>query len=1203
MLRASGLFASVLLTATMYSQSAAADLCGNNTASGSGYKLAWSTATLGTGLGASGFSVFDADQDGKSELLFGSGNGFGQNASFVVVKFDTETSAYTPVCQSAPGNIKIKKIISFSSNSISQGSAVLYGDGRIEIIDHQLGSLVQKITTGISDVNDMLLADVDNDGIDELAVLTNDDISLYRADSYVTDGSINYGSKRFASGSFTASDKTQLALNNGAVIEYEGGSATLKWDYRSTGFSNNLVAAGDLDGDGLDEIVAADSWYKLRAFNADSKGLLWEHTADLDIDALTVADHDGDDVPNVIYGDGQWGKVHILKNSDGSFLSSVSNPDHGVTGIAVAQLDVDSGLELVWGAGYSSTGADYLYIHDIESDTREWKSGESEGPYYGVAMADVNNDGITDQLYASRKSASGSNDGIVFAINGKDGGKLWQTTGNTFSRNAWTGLHDLAAADTDGDGVVEVFVATDRLYDGRIYVLNGMDGSIKQTIEFQDGAPIYSLEIADIDNDQELEIIAGGGKEHTGSPGNYVYIVDGNDFSWASPFQSLNNGWQDIWTVESIDFDGDGSREIVALNDKFYVLDPDNNGLVKSDLTLSAVAQTVDVHTGDEVVYGTAAGTLYRLNADASYNKIAEICDGNVVALEAITPIVMAFSCGGRLATYDVVGDNVEWHSSTAIDPSLGVNDRLVYASVNGKRSLLLGGLRPHLFVEGNAGSSAEITAQDASFNGHFRSDVSGTLTADYSGTASLSYAIYQQPTSGSVEITNKATGEFTFTPNRNYVGATAFKFVVSDGSVASNIATVTITLENSQPAGKTETFNNHWKRLMLAQLSGSDADNDPVSFEITRQPANGTLTLLDELTGEFSYISQSALATQMSFDYRVFDGAEYSPTHTVTVILTNDKPQAVVNEFETYYSVNIASRLTAEDTNGDSLTFELVEQPALGTATLTPDGLFSYQVSGTEAYSTVVSYRVFDGREWSDAGSINIRVIGQTSGGNNGSVNPVVIDAISADRYSAVGNGQVNFSLAVSGGSGNYQYRWEFGDGSVSNDKSPSHTYSTAGMYDIKVVITDSDNGANVAQGYLKFHLLPAIESPQVQLQVSVIDAVQRAINLTVEIANAEGNYQVIANMGDGSRFEVQANNGQAVIPHKYQQDGAYNITVEVHSANGSSLSALTLANSVVSFDKGKVEGADNSGGSWSALWAAMLFLMMFAARQRRYG
>lgn len=49
-----------------------------------------------------------------------------------------------------------------------------------------------------------------------------------------------------------------------------------------------------------------------------------------------------------------------------------------------------------------------------------------------------------------------------------------------------------------------------------------------------------------------------------------------------------------------------------------------------------------------------------------------------------------------------------------------------------------------------------------------------------------------------------------------------------------------------------------------------------------------------------------------------------------------------------------------------------------------------------------------------------------------------------------------VTFSSTATGGDGNYSYSWDFGDGSTGTAKSPSHTYSTAGTYDVTFKVTD---------------------------------------------------------------------------------------------------------------------------------------------------
>ncbi|NRD71724.1 immune inhibitor A [Shewanella sp. VB17] len=51
-----------------------------------------------------------------------------------------------------------------------------------------------------------------------------------------------------------------------------------------------------------------------------------------------------------------------------------------------------------------------------------------------------------------------------------------------------------------------------------------------------------------------------------------------------------------------------------------------------------------------------------------------------------------------------------------------------------------------------------------------------------------------------------------------------------------------------------------------------------------------------------------------------------------------------------------------------------------------------------------------------------------------------------------------VAFSATVSGGDGNYSYLWDFGDGQMSNESSPSHTYTSVDTYSVTLTVTDGE-------------------------------------------------------------------------------------------------------------------------------------------------
>ena len=336
----------------------------SNSNAGSEFKMKSTTFSLGSGLGASGLHTFDSNGNGLNEMIFGTGSGFAANTRFSIAEFNPNTAEFNIICQSERYSETINVIAAFTNNSIESGSLVAYGNQFIEVIDHKVGFKAQLISTSLGSIKDIVVGDIDNDGADEIAVLSQNKIAIYDANNYSFEQYLPYGGSEFALGHFASKSKIQIATSSGYVIELNDKTSSVVWNNSASGFSTHHLEAGDVDDDGFDEIVAADGWYNLRVFNADLQGYLWEHSADLDVDAVAVYDVTGDGIPEVIYGDGQWGNVYALNGNDGTQLWSVKNPEHGTTDVFIGNVDDDTGLELVWGAGHSSTGPDYLYVHE-----------------------------------------------------------------------------------------------------------------------------------------------------------------------------------------------------------------------------------------------------------------------------------------------------------------------------------------------------------------------------------------------------------------------------------------------------------------------------------------------------------------------------------------------------------------------------------------------------------------------------------------------------------------------------------------------------------------------------------------------------------------------------------------------------------------------------------------------------------------------
>lgn len=68
------------------------------------------------------------------------------------------------------------------------------------------------------------------------------------------------------------------------------------------------------------------------------------------------------------------------------------------------------------------------------------------------------------------------------------------------------------------------------------------------------------------------------------------------------------------------------------------------------------------------------------------------------------------------------------------------------------------------------------------------------------------------------------------------------------------------------------------------------------------------------------------------------------------------------------------------------------------------------------------------------------------------------------------VGQAQLTviFSAQATGGSGNYDFSWDFGDGQFSTEKEPTHIFTNPGTFTVSLEITDKEDSMNPSRGTL---------------------------------------------------------------------------------------------------------------------------------------
>jgi VCBS repeat-containing protein len=145
------------------------------------------------------------------------------------------------------------------------------------------------------------------------------------------------------------------------------------------------------------------------------------------------------------------------------------------------------------------------------------------------------------------------------------------------------------------------------------------------------------------------------------------------------------------------------------------------------------------------------------------------------------------------------------------------------------------------------------------------------TLTATDVDGNPLTYSIVTMPAHGT--LTGKPPS-MTYVPAANFHGADSFAFKANDGTVDSNIATVSLTIisVNDAPVAQAASYITPPNTSLTKQLVASDVDGDALTYAITTLPNKGTVTV-NPTTGVFVYTPLPGKSGTDFFRFKANDG------------------------------------------------------------------------------------------------------------------------------------------------------------------------------------------------------------------------------------------------------------------------------------------------------------------------------------------
>lgn len=340
-----------------------------------------------------------------------------------------------------------------------------------------------------------------------------------------------------------------IAACSGGILVVDGGPGYAGWSL--AGVYGTEIVVGQLDDDPAPEIVLAGGF----VVDSVQRKVQWSRPGGFG-DHLAVVDVDHDGVDDLVASETwYWVRAHDVRTQ--SVKWSIQT-NLNIASVHAADLDGDGVRELLiadgqWGSVYAYRTSD------------QQRLGSITNPLYGLTRLlvwDVDGDGKPEILWG----AGGSLGGTCLCV------AEWPT-GNIRGRNV-----DMAGpflgpvvGDLDGDGVPEVVIASRNaeagFASGRLVVFDSRTMTVRAIwTGVANGnlshVGVQALALRDIDGDGRLEILVGSDRTRSGLVEAFRFSSD-NSFSRIWSNATLPRGGP-VVSLEMADVDGDGRAEVLT---------------------------------------------------------------------------------------------------------------------------------------------------------------------------------------------------------------------------------------------------------------------------------------------------------------------------------------------------------------------------------------------------------------------------------------------------------------------------------------------------------------------------------------------------------------------------------------------------------------------------------------------------------------
>ena len=377
------------------------------------------------------------DADEPPELLVGGG-------TTGTAPFGSALALETGLLEPARQKWRVEtgmRVVSFAVVDGAAGKRVAVGshDGRLRLVDPMNGRELAHWTAG-GYVQSTIAVDLDGDGRDE--AITGDDaghLKVLDADgderwSSKVPGSNNMTVFQVAAGDVDGDGIEEVAAaaelydgEQGGQVALYSGTGDLLWTNELVGYGQDVLLA-DLEGDGNNEVIVAEGGRALGdpcaigAYRgATGEQIWWMELPTCIVIHADAADVDGDGRPEIAFGTQVlFGTPQVaLLDADGTARWHLHPPQ------ASAWVDIEPGRFIHGGFADESRG--HLTSRDIASGEIRWQSfftgnrgNGGSANRFGALIPDATGDGLADVVTSSDSRE-------VLLVDGATGSTVWAT--------------------------------------------------------------------------------------------------------------------------------------------------------------------------------------------------------------------------------------------------------------------------------------------------------------------------------------------------------------------------------------------------------------------------------------------------------------------------------------------------------------------------------------------------------------------------------------------------------------------------------------------------------------------------------------------------------------------------------------------------------------------------------------------------------